>query len=127
MGVPHMSPGPSGLGTGSPCPHPQLPAASTWLGPAAPAAKASRRAGMGCGCQPGPGSGCPCRGGQSELTRPTPLEPAHPGSPPKVAAGPEPLGFSPRALLEEMAGQEGRGTHRPGMLLQKRWMSARVR
>lgn len=59
-GRPWLSPAASGLGAYSPCPRPRLPEVSTWPGPAAPAARASRRAGRGRGCQPEQGSGCRC-------------------------------------------------------------------
>ena len=59
-GRPWLSPAASGLGAYSLCPRPRLPEVSTWPGPAAPAARASRRAGRGRGCRPEQGSGCRC-------------------------------------------------------------------
>lgn len=59
-GRPWLSPAAPGLGAYSLCPHPRLPEVSTWPGPAAPAARASRQAGRGHGCRPEQGSGSHC-------------------------------------------------------------------
>lgn len=71
----------------------------------------------------GEGTAVPAVGGPSALTLIKHLEPTCPRFP--ACRGPGET--AQRALQEETGGQVGQGTHRPGMLLQKRWMSARVR